>query len=389
MQKNKKVKRFSSFLNNKLDYILLITILLLLSLGVVMVLSASAPSSLSETGSSYTYFKRQFFFAIIGIAIMLFVSKIDYRFYKKHYKIVYIVSVLVLLLVLVPGLGKTVNGATRWIKIPLLGQFQPSEITKIGLIIFYAGYLTDHKKDLSDMWKGFILPLILLMIPIIILYKVQNHLSVTIVIGTVTIVMMLMAGERFLRFLYTGLIGGGLGAMILLKSNMSAGNSSADSFRVSRIKTFFDPWSDAKGTGYQMIQSLYAIGSGGLFGVGLGNSKQKYLYIPEPQNDFIFAILAEELGFVGCVIVIALFAIFVWRGIIISMKADDMFGSLLAIGITTLVGIQAIINIAVVTASIPTTGMPLPFFSYGGTALVILLASCGVLLNISRSISKI
>ena len=158
---------------------------------------------------------------------------------------------------------------------------------------------------------------------------------------------------------------------------------------MNRIKTFFDPWSDAAGTGYQMIQSLYAIGSGGLFGVGLGKSKQKYLYIPEPQNDFIFAILAEELGFVGCTIVIILFAIFVWRGIIISLRAEDMFGSLMAIGITTLVGIQVIINIAVVTASIPTTGMPLPFFSYGGTALLILLASCGILLNISRSTSKI
>ena len=158
---------------------------------------------------------------------------------------------------------------------------------------------------------------------------------------------------------------------------------------MDRIKVFFDPWSDATGTGYQMIQSLYAIGSGGLFGVGLGNSKQKYLYIPEPQNDFIFAIIAEELGFVGCIAIIALFAVFVWRGIVIAMKAPDMFGSLIAVGITTLVAIQAIINIAVVTASIPTTGMALPFFSYGGTALVILLSSVGILLNISRAGAKV
>lgn len=219
----------------------------------------------------------------------------------------------------------------------------------------------------------------------LILYFIQNHLSVSLVISIVTAVMMLMAGARMLHFFGAGMVGVAGIALLLIKG--ATGNS--DSFRLDRIKTFFDPWSDATGTGYQMIQSLYAIGSGGLFGVGLGNSKQKYLYIPEPQNDFIFAILAEELGFVGCLLVIALFAIFTWRGIVISMKAEDMFGSLIAIGITTLVAVQAIINIAVVTASIPTTGMPLPFFSYGGTALWILLASCGILLNISRSTSKV
>ena len=198
--------------------------------------------------------------------------------------------------------------------------------------------------------------------------------------------MMLMSGTRVLHFVITGGVGiAGIAAYIIKELTSSSG----DNFRLARIQTFFNPWSDAKGTGYQMIQSLYAVGSGGLFGVGLGQSKQKYLYIPEPQNDFIFAILAEELGFVGCVIVILLFASFVWRGIVISMKAEDMFGSLLAIGITTLVAVQVIINIAVVTASIPTTGMPLPFFSYGGTALVLLLVACGVLLNISRSTSKV
>ena len=390
MQKNinqNNVKKLSNFLNNKLDYVLIITILFLLSLGVVMVLSASAPSSLSKNGSSYTYFVKQFGFAVSGIVIMLIISKINYRKYKKYYWPIYILSVLVLLLVLVPHLGINVNGATRWIKIPGLGQFQPSEITKIGLIIFYAGYLTDHKKELTDFWRGFVKPLLLLAIPILILYKIQNHLSCALVISIVTAVMMLMAGARMLHFLGAGAVGAIAAALLIIKG--MAGNTKEDSFRMDRIKTFFDPWADAKGTGYQMIQSLYAIGSGGLFGVGLGNSKQKYLYIPEPQNDFIFAILAEELGFVGCLIVVLLFAIFTWRGIVISMKADDMFGSLLAIGITTLVAIQAIINIAVVTASIPTTGMPLPFFSYGGTALWILLASCGILLNISRSTAKV
>lgn len=388
MQRNnqkKKVKRFSKFLDNRMDYILFITVLILLSLGVIMVLSASAPSALSETGKSYTYFVRQFIFAIIGIGIMLFISKIDYRFYKKYYWLVYAVSVLVLLLVLIPGLGREVNGATRWIGIPGLGQFQPSEITKIGLIIFYAGYLSDHKSELKDFWRGFVKPLAFLLPPIAILYLVQNHLSVCLVIAAITSVMMLMAGCRLLHFIAAGLVGVAGIVIMLIKGQ----TSESSSFRWDRIVTFFDPWSDATGTGYQMVQSLYAIGSGGLFGVGLGNSTQKYLYIPEPQNDFIFAIVAEELGFVGCVAIIALFGIFVWRGIVIAMKAPDMFGSLLAVGVTTLVAVQAIINIAVVTASIPTTGMALPFFSYGGTALVILLASVGILLNISRAGSKV
>lgn len=222
--------------------------------------------------------------------------------------------------------------------------------------------MSDHKNELKDFWKGFVKPLILLAVPIGILYFIQNHLSVSLVIAIVTSVMMLMAGCRVLHFLFTGLVGVAGLSLIFLKDLLKG--DKADSFRIDRIKVFFDPWSDATGTGYQMVQSLYAIGSGGLFGVGLGNSKQKYLYIPEPQNDFIFAIVAEELGFVGCVAIIALFAVFVWRGIVIAMKAPDMFGSLLAVGIVTLIGIQAVINIAVVTASIPTTGMALPFFSY-------------------------
>ena len=388
MQRNnqkKKVKRFSKFLDNRMDYILFITVLILLSLGVIMVLSASAPSALSKTSKSYTYFVRQFAFAVIGIGIMFFISKIDYRFYKKYYWLVYAVSVLVLLLVLIPRLGKEVNGATRWIEIPGLGQFQPSEITKIGLIIFYAGYLSDHKSELKDFWRGFVKPLAFLLPPIAILYLVQNHLSVCLVIAAITAVMMLMAGCRLLHFIAAGLVGVAGIVIMLIKGQ----TSESSSFRWDRIVTFFDPWSDATGTGYQMVQSLYAIGSGGLFGVGLGNSTQKYLYIPEPQNDFIFAIVAEELGFVGCVAIIALFGIFVWRGIVIAMKAPDMFGSLLAVGVTTLVAVQTIINIAVVTASIPTTGMALPFFSYGGTALVILLASVGILLNVSRAGSKV
>ncbi len=380
----KKGKKVSSFAGNQFDFILCITVLILLSMGIIMVLSASAPSALSTTGNSYTYVKKQFAFAIVGVFLMFTLSKIDYRFYKKYYWIVYHVSWIILLLVLVPGLGVSVKGATRWLNLGFV-QFQPSEITKIGLIIFYAGYLADHKSELTDLKKGYIKPLLFVVPPIAILFLVQNHLSVSLIIGIITITMMVMAGCKMAHFVNTGILGvSGLFGLVGLMQMTGKGG-----FRLERISTFFNPWADAQGTGYQMVQSLYAIGSGGFFGVGLGHSKQKFLYIPEPHNDFIFAILAEELGFIGCLGVIALFGIFIWRGILIAMKAPDMFGSLIAIGITTLIGAQAIINIAVVTASIPTTGMALPFFSYGGTALLILLCNVGILMNISRAGSKV
>ena len=294
-----------------------------------------------------------------------------------------------LLLVLIPGLGSSGGGARRWISLGF-GQFQPSELTKIGMIIFYAGYLTDHKADLRSFKKGFVIPLLYIIPPVAIALFIQNHLSVGVVMSAITVVMMLMAGCRLLYFVITGLVVGGSGITALMAYFSMAGDSAGDAnFRIGRILNYMDPWQDPTGTGWQTIQSLYAIGSGGLFGVGLGESKQKYLYVSEPQNDFIFSILAEELGFVGCIVVIILFALFIWRGIIIAMKAPDMFGSLIATGITTLVMVQVAINIGVVTNTIPNTGMSLPFFSAGGTALVVLMGMCGILLNISRSRSKV
>ena len=382
MTKNKKT--VPNFINNQFDFILFVIIIILLSLGIVMVLSASAPSAIAESGNSYSYVIQQLKAAILGIILMLIISKIDYRLYKKFYKAIYWISVLILLLVLIPGLGSSSNGATRWIDLKFI-QFQPSELTKIGLIVFYAGYLADHKSELKSFGKGFVKPLIYILPPIAILYFVQNHLSASVVIGAVTCVMMIMAGCRLLYFVIAGLIG----ALVMTVGIIALQATGKGGFRIKRIMSFMDPWADATEVGWQAVQGLYAIGSGGLFGVGLGESKQKYLYIPEPHNDFIFSILAEELGFVGCVIVILLFAIFIWRGILIAIKSPDMFGSLLATGITTLIGVQVIINIGVVTSLIPNTGMPLPFFSYGGTALLILLCSCGVLLNISRAGSKV
>ena len=366
-----KANKNSDFANKQFDFILLITVIILLALGLIMVLSASSPSALAETGDdSYVYFRKQGIFAIIGIIAMLCVSKIDYRQYKKFGKLAYLGSIILLLMVLIPHLGVEAGGAKRWLKLGI--QFQPSEVAKIGLIVFYSAYLANHIKDIRNFKEGFIKPFLYLIPVILILVLVQDHLSATIIIIMVISVIMITAGSRLKYFLSFGSIGavGGAGALYLLAKYTEKG-----AFRIARIVSFLDPWADKQGDGWQIIQSLYAIGSGGLFGVGLGESKQKYLYISEPHNDFIFAVLAEELGFLGCAAVIILFAIFIWRGILIAMKAPDTFGSLVAIGITSLIGIQAIINIAVVTSSMPVTGMPLPFFSYGGTSLLILLTS--------------
>lgn len=379
MTKKRRKNKFSSFLENPIDYTLLITILLLLTLGLIMVLSASSPTSLSKSGNSYTYFVKQLIFASIGICAMCIISNIDYRFYKKFYKISYILAIILLALVLI--FGKTVNNAKRWIYVTESLSFQPSEIVKFCMIIFYAGILTKNREDLKFFVKGWIKNLAYL-VPVIGLLIVEPHLSASIVIICICGIMIWLAGCKLWQIIIPGF---SIGIPTLL---LAIWKIPRFSHGIKRITTFLDPWQDKLGAGWQVIQSLYAIGSGGLFGAGLGQSKQKYLYLPEPQNDFIFSVLAEEIGFVGCVFVIVLFGIFIWRGILIAMKAPDMFGSLVAIGITSMIGIQVIINIAVVTSSMPATGMPLPFFSYGGTALFIILCQMGVLLNISRACRK-
>ena len=370
MSKVKKSKNFSRFLNNPIDFTLIIDVLLLLGFGLVMVLSASSPSALAQYADSYAFFKKQLLFGVLGLIAMAFFSKVDYRFYHKFYKIAYWVSLA--LLVLVKVAGRTVNGSQRWLGTESF-SFQPSELVKFLMIIFYAGILVKDRDELPFFWKGLIKH-ILYTAPIAVLLLLEPHLSATLVILGIVCVMMLVAGCRFKHLFLAGVGVPGLAFLI-----------AKETYRLKRFTTFLDPWQDMQGDGWQVVQSLYAIGSGGLFGVGLGNSKQKYLYIPEPHNDFIFSILAEELGFVGCAFVLILFGIFIWRGILIAIKAPDMFGSLIAIGITSQVAIQVILNVAVVTSSIPATGVPLPFFSYGGTALFLLLCEMGVLLNISRA----
>lgn len=381
VKSNSKISQIKT--SNRVDFPLVIVVLILVALGLVMVLSASSPSALAESGDSYSYFKKQAFATLLGFGAMYILSKLNYDIYKSFYKIIYLFSIAILFTVLIPGIGVESNGARRWIQLGM--QIQPSEITKIGLIIAIAGYYSDPKNKIEGFMNSCGKPLIAVAVPILILYKVQNHMSAGIVMAGITAVMIVMSGCQLKYIGY--MISTGLAGVVFIFPFIK--DKLTDSFRSDRISAWLNPWENPKGTAYQTIQGLYAIGSGGLFGVGLGESKQKYLYIPEAHNDFIFAILAEELGFIGCTIVLLLFAVLVVRGVLIAIRAKDNFGSLIAIGITSLIAIQAILNIAVVTNSIPNTGISLPFLSYGGSSIVILLGSMGILLNISRSAKKI
>ena len=364
--------------SGNMDFGMFVITIILLCIGLVMVASASSYHSLIYYGNSNELFNKQLVFAILGIVAMIIISRIDYKKYKKWSYLAFIIAAILLLLVITP-LGVTRNGAQRWLGVGETLQIQPSEIMKPVLVLAIATYLSRNVKKLNNI-KGYIVPIIMLLIVVLLMY-LQKHMSGMLVLIVAAVSVIFASGIK-LKFR-------AIAAGVLVIGMVGAAFVMAEDFRLQRILAFMNPEENLKDDNWQAAQSLYAIGSGGLFGRGLGQSRQKYLWLPEAQNDFIFSILAEELGFVGCIVVIVLFALFIWRGIIIAMKAPDMFGSLLATGITALVMIQVVINIAVVTNTIPNTGMSLPFFSAGGTALIMLLGMCGILLNISKSKSKV
>lgn len=370
---------------NNLDFGMLITIIILLCAGIVMVASASSYYALSNYNNSNYFLVRQLFFGIIGFIFMIIISNIDYKRYKKWGYLFYIICLVLLVLVLTP-LGQTRNGAKRWLGFGAL-VFQPSEIMKIGLVIGMSTYLSLNYKKLTS-FKGYIIPILMLLLVVIVMFM-QKHLSGTIVMFVAACSIIFVSGIKVkARYIIAGIIAAV--AMLAVFIFMPSGDSteSSGSFRLDRIVSFLNPEEDIKGGNWQAAQSLYAIGSGGIFGRGLGQSRQKYLWLPEAQNDFIFSVLGEELGLVGTVTVLALFSFFIYRGYRIAITAKDMYGSLLATGITSAFALQILVNIAVVTCTVPVTGMPLPFFSYGGTALFINLCAMGILLNISRTCRK-
>lgn len=355
------------------DYWVLITVLFLLTLGICMVYSASSYYALRKFDSKEYFLTRQLIWAVVGIFAMLIVSRLDYRRVAQFSPIMMLLSIILLILVRIPGIGSYINDSWRWFNFGF-ASFQPSEMAKLSIILFFSFSLSKKNEILQSFWKGFV-PYLLIIGVIDFLLIIEPHYSATILITVVAVIIMFSAGAKIWHFIVISFLAIPLGVYFAF----------SEEYRVKRILTFLDPFADPTDSGYQIVNSLYAIGSGGLFGKGIGQSVQKNLYIPEPHNDFIFSILAEELGFLGSITVLSLFLVLIWRGIRVAMHAQDTLGSLIAVGVTSLIAVQVIVNVAVVTSSIPATGMPLPFFSYGGSSLAFLLVGIGMLLNISRS----
>lgn len=359
------------------DFKLFFSVMILLCTGIVMVASASSYYALTKFNDSNHFLIRQLAFAIIGVVFMLVISKINYRTYIKWSYLFYAGTLLLMILVLVPGIGTESNGARRWIDLKVT-TFQPSELMKVALVLALSTYIVNNYKKLNSMLK-YIVPALFFVAVCIVMFF-QNHMSGMLIMAFITGIVFLASGMK-LEAKYVI-------PLILLACLALGGFLFAKGFRMDRITSFLNPDDDLTGSNWQASQSLYAIGSGGLFGRGLGQSRQKYLWLPEAQNDFIFSVTAEELGFVGSTAIICIFAFFIIRGIRTALNCNDLYGMLIATGITAMFAFQIIVNIAVVTKSMPVTGMPLPFFSYGGTSLVINLAAVGILLNISRHTAK-
>lgn len=355
-----------------IDKKFLLIVILLVCFGTIMVFSAGFVYAGKRFGDSFYFIKRQLIYAAIGIGVMILLANIDYALLKRFALPIFAVSYILLIIILIPGIGRTFNGATRWFQIGPI-TVQPSEIAKFALILMLSTYVSFFAEKISKFRFGILFPALITGV-VCVATLLEHHMSGTIIIFLLGACMIFISGAspKWLAGIGGTFAAGALGIVLFTD------------YTKDRIDAWLHPENDLLGKGWQPYQSLLAIGSGGLFGVGLGNSYQKQLWLPEPLNDFIFAVVCEELGLIGALAVIVLFFLLIRRGIIISRRAPDTFSSMLAAGLTAKVGVQAILNIAVVTASIPTTGISLPFFSYGGSALIMQLAEMGIILSISR-----
>ncbi|WP_353094068.1 putative lipid II flippase FtsW [Tissierella praeacuta] len=368
MAKGKTVKK-----KKAVDFSLLMGTLMLVFIGIIMVFSSSWPEAMQDFGDGYLFLKKQIIAASIGLVGMIICMNIDYKIWKKYSFWVYLLALILGALIFSP-LGKEAKGARRWINLGFT-TFMPSDAIKIGSIIFFANFLSNKKENIRSLKQGTIPALIIIGISCGFIY-IQKDLGTTITLAGALMSMFFIAGMNLSHLIFMGVGLAGLGVLVL--------SGPDNAYRRNRITAFRDPFAYKLDIGWQAVQSLYALGSGGLFGLGLGKSRQKFSYIPESYNDFIFSIIGEELGFLGTLTVILILMLVVWRGIRIALSIDDSFGCFLASGITALVTVQSLIHIAVVTSSIPTTGITLPFISYGGTSLMIYMSAIGILLNISR-----
>ena len=357
---------------NGIDLTFLFLVLILLSIGLIMMFSASYASSYYETGDSFYYIKRQLLFAVVGVVMMLAIANIDYHILHRFAFLIYAGTLFLLVVVLIVP---TREDAKRWINLGFT-TFQPSELAKFAIVLIFAHLISVNYERMKNPRYG-VWPFLVLLGVVVMLMLLEPHLSGTILIVSIGVVMMFVGGTDLKWFMLGGvLIGVAIIAAVLIPGVVP--------YAMDRLQYWIDPWSDPQNKGFQTIQSLYAIGSGGLMGVGIGNSRQKHLYLPEPHNDFVFSVVCEELGFIGATLIILLFVLLIWRGYVVAMRCRDRVGSMLAVGLTTQVGVQTVLNIAVVSNTIPNSGISLPFFSYGGTALVMLLCEMGVILSVSR-----
>lgn len=372
LQKNREAAK------GRMDLPFLVLTLLLTGIGLIMVFSASFPSAYYETGDAAYYFKRQAVFAVIGIVAMFVCSRFNYQRWRGAAKLLLGFSAFLLILVLIPHVGIERNNAQRWLGIGELFSFQPSEIAKLAIIVYFADSISKKKRKMENLREG-IVPYFVILAIFAGLMLLEPHLSGTILIVGVGVILMIVGGIK------SWLVGLGVGGIsVVAFAYVKLVESGVISYGASRILMWKDPWIDATGDGWQTCQGLIAIGSGGLLGVGLGKSRQKFLYLPEEHNDYIFAIVCEELGLIGAIVIMGLFMALILRGFWIALHARDRFGTLMTVGIMSLIAMQTFLNIAVVTGFVPTTGISLPFFSYGGTALALQLFEMGIVLNISR-----
>ena len=358
-----------------LDWPLAIIVLTLVVFGLVMLFSASyATAYYRFKGDSFHFIRQQALFAAVGVVVMFVASHVDYHiFHKFAWPIMAVTVVLLIVVLFMPEL----NGAKRWIFLPIGGNLQPSEVAKFAVIVLFAHIISINHKRMKTFAYG-VLPFVVILGVIAGLMLLEPHLSGTLLILGIGAVLMFVGGTGLRWFVLAGVGGAAaIAAAVILMPELVP-------YAADRLRSWQDPFADPLGDGHQTIQSLYAIGSGGATGLGLGNSRQKHLFVPEPQNDFIFSIVCEELGFVGACAVVGLFVLLLWRGIAIAAKAPDRFGALLVVGFVVQVALQAVLNVAVVTNTIPNTGISLPFFSSGGTSLMMLLGEMGIVLSVSR-----
>ncbi|MBR4910636.1 MAG: cell division protein FtsW [Clostridia bacterium] len=356
-----------------MDVTFLSFVMILLTVGLVMLFSASYAYSYEYYGNSYLFILKQAGFGLIGIVIMFALSHVDYHIFRRFTWVVYFVTIGMLVILLAfPPMVKGMD-VKRWLVIGSF-NFQPSEVAKFAIILLFSSLIAANQKQMGSF--KFVSVLVGLLGAVCVLVAFEPHLSATVLIFLIGITIMIIGGLK-LRYILIGLGIGAAGIFVAIATNVI-------SYGSDRIRYWLNPWLDAKGKGFQTIQSLLAIGSGGVWGRGIGQSRQKYLWVPEPHNDFIFSIVCEELGLIGAAVIIVLFALLVWRGFNVAMHAPDRFGAFLVIGLTFQVGLQAMLNIWVVTNTLPNTGISLPFFSYGGTSLIILLAEMGIVLSVSR-----